>query len=596
MVAKPPNAPRARLLSLARSEGALNELFIDGDSPASLDLGTLAAAIPVKDLRTLQAKFAALAASPPKGPAVWSDVCAKGVSADRFLAVVIALLRRADGEVVNAAAALFLAALRCGGAVSNGVFNPLAFFELTKTLRTLLCGDADGAPAVAPPPKTKSRGKAAAASEAMEVEESEAAGAAAPLLREISALLQSVPLASRGDALAQLVGVLVDAAKSAVGPAAFEPLALCLRPEHGDLSVSLPIVLRPLIPTLALGGAKEGAAAAQDGAVAFVAKLWAQHAGTDGAAAVLDGLQALLQRASAAAPDQAAARAAVCEALATALAALPRRRLRGVPPAPPRPARPPPPTPPPPPAPDAPPPLPLCRYASFVWSSAHVQGGAADRRRRDGGRAPPPRRRRRRGGRRRSRPTASLRRCGGCSWRARPTRRPTCARRRSRASPPPSTPSTPSRAAPSSRTCRSRCRSRRRSRRRATPAPRPPRSARPMPPPPSLGGAPGSGASAASAPGARVSIGASPASGIGSDDPRRRSVGSISTPSDSLIESATTMEASLPALGGMLKDRCADEKATVRRSALSALESWARASGLLMNAAQLKVIQQRCVT
>ena len=77
--------------------------------------------------------------------------------------------------------------------------------------------------------------------------------------------------------------------------------------------------------------------------------------------------------------------------------------------------------------------------------------------------------------------------------------------------------------------------------------------------------------------------------------PRRRSVGSISTPSDSLIESATTMEASLPALGGMLKDRCADEKATVRRSALSALESWARASGLLMNAAQLKVIQQRCV-
>ena len=34
-------------------------------------------------------------------------------------------------------------------------------------------------------------------------------------------------------------------------------------------------------------------------------------------------------------------------------------------------------------------------------------------------------------------------------------------------------------------------------------------------------------------------------------------------------------EASLPALGGMLKDRCADEKATVRRSALSALESWA---------------------
>ena len=55
------------------------------------------------------------------------------------------------------------------------------------------------------------------------------------------------------------------------------------------------------------------------------------------------------------------------------------------------------------------------------------------------------------------------------------------------------------------------------------------------------------------------------------------------------------MEASLPALGGMLKDRCADEKATVRRSALSALESWARASGLLMNAAQLKVIQQRCV-
>ena len=118
----------------------------------------------------------------------------------------------------------------------------------------------------------------------------------------------------------------------------------------------------------------------------------------------------------------------------------------------------------------------------------------------------------------------------------------------------------------------------------------------PMPPPPSLGAAPGSGASAASAPGARVSIGASPASGIGSDDPRRRSVGSISTPSDSLIESATTMEASLPALGGMLKDRCADEKATVRRSALSALESWARASGLLMNAAQLKVIQQRCAS
>ena len=98
--------PELGCLSLGEvPEGALNELFIDGDSPASLDLGTLAAAIPVKDLRTLQAKFAALAASPPKGPAVWSDVCAKGVSADRFLAVVIALLVEEKGPQGGAGSA-----------------------------------------------------------------------------------------------------------------------------------------------------------------------------------------------------------------------------------------------------------------------------------------------------------------------------------------------------------------------------------------------------------------------------------------------------------------------------------------------------------
>lgn len=66
------------------------------------------------------------------------------------------------------------------------------------------------------------------------------------------------------------------------------------------------------------------------------------------------------------------------------------------------------------------------------------------------------------------------------------------------------------------------------------------------------------------------------------------------SPSVSLQQAAASMDASLPVLGTLLQRRCIDERPAVRRSALSAIEAWARASGLQLSPSQLSLLSQRC--
>ena len=260
------------------------------------------------------------------------------------------LLAQRDGVQMDATAA-FLAALRCPGAAAHGIFNPLAFFELAKTLRALLVGGGSANSSLGSqvdlrkpaPSKTKGKRSSAAANTDADDDEAEDAdddGAAAispsstVLLEELSLLLQRVPLASQPEALVQLVSIL-----ASIG--AYETLAHCCAPHHGEPGVTLPTVLRAVIPTLALadGGlasARSASTAAtiasQRACEAFVATVVVQSVGAhfkgaddEGcrAGAALQASQALLQRVSAAAPDRAEPRYQVCTSLARLLVLLP---------------------------------------------------------------------------------------------------------------------------------------------------------------------------------------------------------------------------------------------------------------------------------
>ena len=207
-----------------------------------------------------------------------------------LLALLLALLARPN--TAAPAASALLAAMSCGGAASHGVFHPLVLFELTKALRLLLD---EGA---------------------MEEDRT-------PVLDGIRQLLERSPLRSHAEVHAQLIALLA-------GVGAYAQLGLCLGDTHGDAEHTLPAVMRAVLPTLALEhGTDAKALSAQRECVDFVAlavegqlsMAGVTEEGGKRAAAALQAVQALLQRASVAAHDR--ARDKVCAGLARLLVRLP---------------------------------------------------------------------------------------------------------------------------------------------------------------------------------------------------------------------------------------------------------------------------------
>ncbi|KOO52988.1 hypothetical protein Ctob_014876 [Chrysochromulina tobinii] len=207
-----------------------------------------------------------------------------------LLALLLALLARPN--TAAPAASALLAAMSCGGAASHGVFHPLVLFELTKALRLLLD---EGA---------------------MEEDRT-------PVLDGIRQLLERSPLRSHAEVHAQLIALLA-------GVGAYAQLGLCLGDTHGDAEHTLPAVMRAVLPTLALEhGTDAKALSAQRECVDFVAlavegqlsMAGVTEEGGKRAAAALQAVQALLQRASVAAHDR--ARDKVCAGLARLLMRLP---------------------------------------------------------------------------------------------------------------------------------------------------------------------------------------------------------------------------------------------------------------------------------
>jgi len=303
----------------AVSPSALDE-WVSGerDSPACVDLLELATAVSPAGLRALIQEL------PAAGGASWLQ----GADVKRFLGLIVALLASADAEVTCAAATAFLAALRCLGNGTPGLFDPLAMHELCKSLPAVLCsGDAS------PAPKKKGRRKQQQDSD--EDEEMEDVGAAPPakaadgLAGELCLFLEAVPLASYPETLSQLVAALVEAAARGAGSRVYLPLTCCLGSEHGELASTARAVLRSLKPSLTLTretSPNQSAAEAQQACVDFLIRLCKHNA--DSAeprrAALQHVVQTLLQHAAVGAPDKAEARALVCNAVCAVLTALPK--------------------------------------------------------------------------------------------------------------------------------------------------------------------------------------------------------------------------------------------------------------------------------
>ena len=288
----------------AASPSALDE-WVSGerDSPACVELLELAAAVSPAGLRALIEEL------PNVGGASWLQ----GADVERFLGLIVALLASEDAEVTCAAATAFLAALRCLGNGTPGLFHPLALHELCKSLPAVLCS-ADAVPA----PRKKGRRKQQQDSD--DDEEMGDVGAPPPtkaadgLAGELCLFLEAVPLAGYPETLSQLVAALVEAAARGAGSRVYLPLTCCLASEHGELASTARTVLRSLKPSLTLtreGGGSQSATEAQAACVDFLIRLCAQHA--DGAEPRVKALQhvvqTLLQHAALSAPDKAEARA-----------------------------------------------------------------------------------------------------------------------------------------------------------------------------------------------------------------------------------------------------------------------------------------------
>ena len=307
----------------AASPSALDE-WVSGerDSPACVDLLELAAAVSAASLRALMQEL------PTVGGASWLQ----GADVKRFLGLIVALLASEDAEVTCAAATAFLAALRCLGNGTPGLFHPLALHELCKSLPAVLCsGDA------VPAPRKKGRRKQQQDSD--DDEEMEDVGGAPPpakaadgLAKELCLFLEAVPLVCYPETLSQLVAALVEAAARGAGSRVYLPLTCCLGSEHGELASTARTVLRSLKPSLTLTretSPNQSATEAQAACVDFLIRL-CTHNADDARAhdeprtkALQHVVQTLLQHAAVGAPDKAEARALVCNAVCAVLAVLP---------------------------------------------------------------------------------------------------------------------------------------------------------------------------------------------------------------------------------------------------------------------------------
>jgi hypothetical protein len=302
----------------AASPSALDE-WVSGerDSPACVELLELAAAVSPAGLRALTQEL------PTVGGASWLQ----GADVERFLGLIVALLASEDAEVACAAATAFLAALRCLGNGTPGLFHPLALHELCKSLPAVLCsGDAVPAP--------RKKGRRMQQQDSDEDEEMEDAGAPLPakaadgLAGELCLFLEAVPLVCYPETLSQLVSALVEAAACGAGSRVYLPLTCCLGSEHGELASTARTVLRSLKPSLTLTretSPNQSAAEAQTACVDFLIRLCKHNANSaePRTKALQHVVQTLLQHAAVGAPDKAEARALVCNAVCAVLAALP---------------------------------------------------------------------------------------------------------------------------------------------------------------------------------------------------------------------------------------------------------------------------------
>jgi hypothetical protein len=328
--------------------------WVTGDraSDECEQLRALAETITVDELSRLHGALSQLAQA---GEATWRDLDAAGVHKDSFLALQVALMASSDSDCAGTAAAAYMAGVRCSGAAAHGVLHPMAAFELSKALRTVLCST--GPSSRAANPKAAAPGRKRAKPDASDDwdEDRPRASAAwaaeatcatrALVASELSLLLQSVPLRAHPDVLASLVSALVavattdlatpkagSKARASADPAPsrhFDALALCLRAEHGDAAQTAPLIFRALVPHMALVNAPASPTvpkdllAAQAACTYFVLLVAATGGDSEEAKSLLHSVQALLQRVSVAAPERAEARAQVCSALSRLVLALP---------------------------------------------------------------------------------------------------------------------------------------------------------------------------------------------------------------------------------------------------------------------------------
>ena len=299
------------------------------DSPACMELIELSEGVSPAALRALTLELPGM---------VGGESCVQGTNVERFLGLIVVLLANPKTEV--AAASAFLAALRCLGNTSRGLFNPLAFYELCKVLPGALCtGTGDDTIAL--------RKMVRIARRKQDSDDDDDYGSPSPslgiqvadeLAEQLNLFLEAVPLAGYPETLSQLVTALVEAAARGAGSRVYLPLTSCLGSEHGEPVCTARTLLRSLQPSLTLARetgqsaapGNQAALEAQQACVDFLLRLCKHSVDSDEPrrAALQHVVQALLQHASVAAPVRAESRACVCNALCLVLAALPAAEAR----------------------------------------------------------------------------------------------------------------------------------------------------------------------------------------------------------------------------------------------------------------------------
>lgn len=346
----------AALLPLSKVPPSAFFDWTTGDRSSSIDqLQELADSVPLTALCKLRALCTDTGSS-------WSTLLhGNSLQAESLLALLLTLLERQDTAAV--AASTLLATMTCNGAATNGMFHPFVLFQLTKTLRQLLLGEAkaqvimgnacnrgrlsgtatdrsfqaDGEAHEAhestdtsgvPEPPGGLAALREPRAEVCELVDSAAAGSSSDgsrrrLLDDIRQLLTRVPLRSHPDTHMQLVHLLAD-----VG--AYGELGLCLGDAHGEPEHTLRAVMRAMMPTLLENGMGATTIGKQRECIRFLAAALEGQlmpgANDDGGrradAAVL-AVQALLQHVSVGAPERAEPRDKLCTGLARFLVNVP---------------------------------------------------------------------------------------------------------------------------------------------------------------------------------------------------------------------------------------------------------------------------------